>query len=232
MGYRNEIYRVNDAGVPSVKTPPEIKAGSFCVPASLQDWARRGWDIFKDISHAENSATRTNLKDASIIGLSYSLQLCHEAKEENGGCEKIMLRIDSWTYDNWGESTDLPIMELIFDAVSFSSPAKSLESLKVMARPVQAAEKVASRAVTAALFFINQINAGQVPDFERVLELHRVHPDLNKTTGRLAGHKNKNARGPYTVRSRMITLDKKIGQQPGKRGNSSSYDHTDRNNAE
>lgn len=203
MGYRNEIYRVNDAAAPSVKTPSDLPVGSFCVPASLQDWAKRGWDVFKDLTHAENSATRTNAKDSSILGLSYSLHHCHEGAGEKA-CEKIMLRIDSWTYDKLGETTDLPIMEIVFDAHLLSSPAKSIESLKIMARPAQAAEKIASRAVSAALFFINQINAGQVPDFERVLELHRIHPDLNRESGKIGGKQ----KGSYVVRSRTVSLQR------------------------
>ncbi len=53
-----------------------------------------------------------------------------------------------------------------------------------MARPIRLTEKVASRAINAALFLINQINTEQVPDFERVLELHRIHPGA----ARIAGH--------------------------------------------
>lgn len=202
MGYRNEIYRVNNAGVPSVKTP-DIPVGSFCVPASLQDWAQRGWDVFKDLHRAENSATRTNPKDSSILGLSYSLHHCHEGAGDEA-CEKLMLRIDSWTYDKLGETTDLPIMEVVFDAKQFTSPAKSIESLKIMARPAKDTEKVASRAVSAALFFINQINAGQVPDFERVLELHRIHPDLNRESGKIGGK----TKGSYVPRSRTVSLQR------------------------
>lgn len=98
-----------------------------------------------------------------------------------------MLRIDSWRHDLLGDTTDLPVMEIIFDATQFQTPARALESLKLMARPVKFTEKVASRTVSAALFLINQINAGQVPDFERVLELHRIHPDINRESGKTNG---------------------------------------------
>lgn len=158
------------------------------MPASMQDWKARGWRVFDGLDHPEHSATRPDPKDSSIIGLSYSLHSCHE-----GRAEKIMLRLDSWCYDKQGETTDLPVMELVFDAQRFAVPPRALESLKVMARPINLSEKVASRAVNAALFLINQINADQVPDFERILELHRIHPDLNKGAGMVAGKNNREA---------------------------------------
>jgi len=173
LGYRNEIYRVEP-----VESPQEHPVGSFCVPAVLKDWLSRGWVMFEGIEHSEKSATQPNAKDSSIDGLSYRLHHCHE-----NGREKIFLRIDSWCYDKFGETTDLPVLETVFDAAQFKTPAKALESIKVMARPIRLSERVASRAVNAALFLINQINAGQVPDFERVLELHRIHPAAGRGVG-------------------------------------------------
>jgi len=189
LGYRNEIYRVKTAAAHPPKTPSAIPVGSFCVPASLKDWQARGWVAFGELQHAEKSATRPNTKDSSIVGLSYSLHHCHE-----GEAEKIMLRIDSWCYDKYGETTDLPIMEILFDAKDFLVPSRAVESLKLMARPVRLNEKIASRTVSAALFLINQINADQVPDYERVLELHRIHPDLNRDSGNKTSGRNMRAR--------------------------------------
>jgi hypothetical protein len=177
LGYRNEIYRAEPV------KPASIAAGSFCVPAILKDWAARGWAVFDGIEHSEKSATQANAKDSSIDGLSYSLHHCHENDQE-----KIFLRIDSWRYDKFGETTDLPVLEIIFDASHFSSPARALESMKVMARPVPLSEKAGARVINAALFLIHQINNDQVPDFERVLALHRVHPESAKNTG--AGMEN------------------------------------------
>lgn len=196
MGYRNEIYRASCAAASSPNTPSAIPVGSYCIPAPLNEWQSRGWVAFGGLDHAEKSATRPNAKDSSIIGLSYSLQHCQE-----DNAEKILLRIDSWCYDKYGETTDLPIMEILFDAKDFLVPARAVESLKIMARPVRFNEKIASRTVNAALFLINQINADQVPDFERVLELHRIHPELNRDSGT----KNGKPRGSV-VRARTVSL--------------------------
>lgn len=176
LGYRNEIYRAGVAPVPSEEQAPS----SVCMPGAMADWQNRGWSIFSGIEKAENTATRANATDASIDGLSYTLHSCQE-KSAAGVCEKIFIRIDSWRYDRNGETTDLPVMAIVMSAALPQNPAQALESLKVMARPLHLTEKVASRAINAALFLINQINAGQVPDFERVLELHRLHPDLNRS---------------------------------------------------
>lgn len=174
MGYRNELYRA-EAVLPATG----MASGSVCVPASLQVWQQRGWSIFAGLEHAEKTATRPNPKDGSVDGLAYALHSC----QEGGGaqcCEKILVRIDSWRFTHGGDTTDLPVMEFIFDAAQLTTPERALESLKIMARPCPLTEKIAMRAVNGALFLINQINAGQVPDFERVLELHRLHPDLNR----------------------------------------------------
>ena len=160
--------------------------GSFCVPAVLRDWQKRGWDAFAGLEQSEQSATRGNPRDSSIQGLSYTIQNCHErCANDDSLTEKIFVRIDSWTYDRGGDTTDLPVMEMIFDANRFSNPERALESLKIMARPLCLTERVAMRAVNTALFLINQIKAEQVPDFERVLELHRLHPELS-SEGRAA----------------------------------------------
>lgn len=171
MGYRNEIYRAEAEAVPT---------GSVCVPASLREWQARGWSIFAGIDRAEKTATRPNPEDGSIDGLAYALHSCQEGRGTVFR-EKILVRIDSWRFTHGGDTTDLPVMELIFDAARLTAPECALESLKIMARPLSLTEKVAMRAVNGALFIINQINAGQVPDFERVLELHRLHPDLNRS---------------------------------------------------
>ncbi len=204
MGYRTEIYRAQASDLLCAKPPPDSPVGSFCVPATIENWTARGWDVFDGLKAAEKAATKTNPADSSIMGLSYSLQNCHEA-----GHEKIMLRIDSWRHDKFGDTTDLQVMEIIFNAAQLNVPAKALESLKLMARPVRFTEKVASRTVSAALFLINQIHAGQVPDFERVLELHRIHPDFNKDPHKdsrtINGHQGLKKNGKI-VRARTMPL--------------------------
>jgi len=175
LGYRNEIYRAaSPTRVSSVNKNQDLPHGSCCHLAPLAEWKDRGWRAFDGLDSAEQSATRTDPKDSSIHGLSYCLQSCSE-----GGREKILIRIDSWCYDKLGETSDLPIMELVFDAQGFSVPIRALDSLKIMARKLDLTERLASRAVNAAWFFINQINTKQVPDFERILTLHRIHPDIN-----------------------------------------------------
>jgi hypothetical protein len=179
LGYRNEIYRAAlTAGCRGGGSPArsrDVPLGSCCALAPLAEWKARGWRAFDGLDAAEQSATRVDPKDSSIHGLSYCLQSCLE-----GEGEKILIRIDSWRYDSLGETTDLPIMELVFDAAGFSVPIRALDSLKIMARKIHLTERLASRAVNAAWFFINQINAKQVPDFERILTLHRIHPDINR----------------------------------------------------
>ena len=207
MGYRNEIYRVAAVETPPVKRSLPEALGSFCVPAVLKDWPSRGWVALEGVEKAEHSATRANAKDSSIDGLSYSVHHCHENEQE-----KIFLRLDSWCYDKNGETTDLPVMECIFDAKNFNNPTKALESLKVMARPVLLTEKVASRAINAALFLINQINTELVPDFERVLELHRIHPGASRIMGHLNDKK---------TTDRVMQKIADTGQDTGMRSNGS-----------
>lgn len=165
------------------QSPP---VGSVCMPASLLEWRKRGWSLFDGIDVPEKTATRVNPHDSSIAGLSYSLHGCYEGFGPQAA-EKVFVRIDSWRFTYGGDTTDLPVMELIFDAQQLDMPARALESIKVMARPLVLSERVATRAINGALFLINQINAGQAPDFERVLELHRLHPDLNRSAVREHG---------------------------------------------
>lgn len=97
-------------------------------------------------------------------------------------------------------------MEFVFDAAAFSVPVRAVESLKILARPIPVTERVAMRAVNAAWFFLNQISAAQVPDSDRVLELHRIHPDMHRGDA-----------GEHKKRSGMTGLDFGLGR-PEKNG--------------
>lgn len=82
-------------------------------------------------------------------------------------------KINDWAARGWIAS----VTEIIFDAGQMAKPASVVQSIRIMARPLRLTEKICSRSMNAALFLINQINADQVPDYERILELHRIHPD-------------------------------------------------------
>lgn len=205
MGYRNEIYRAAPTG-------DGESSGSFCTPAPLQSWRDRGWRSLDGLPAATFSATRADPIHSSLFGLSYALHSCTEC-----GAEKILLRIDSWRTDRYGETTDVPVMEFVFDAAAFSVPVRAVESLKILARPVPVTERVAMRAVNAAWFFLNQISAGQVPDCDRVLELHRIHPDMRR--GESDGRDYKKRSGITGADDRIVDrfADQRLGR-PEKNG--------------
>ena len=208
MAYRTEITPLPGTG----------EAHSICIPAARLNWPVAGWTLFEFLQKPESAATRRDSAESTILGLGYSIHNCH-AVHGNGapcdGADTVLLRIDSWHYDLMGQVTDLPVMEIVFDARRFSVPARSVVSLKIMARPIKITEKISSRAVNAALFFLHQIQADQVPDFERILELHRLHPDLRRTSDDVlndseSGSGGKQNNKKLTVPSRRPTLGPKL----------------------
>lgn len=124
---------------------------------------------------ATGTALRRNPRDSHLCGLSYAIA------PAEGRAQAGTIKIESWIYGVQNESIYVPVMNFIF------MPPKpgggggiKVEELKILSRRISEDEFTGARAMSVALFFINQINAGQVPDYERILSLHQLHPQTRK----------------------------------------------------
>lgn len=126
-------------------------------------------------------ASRHDAASASVQGLSYSIA----SDDERPGCARLY--IESSLYDIHGQAMTVPVMEFRF-SVHAPCPARgggqdgaAIRDLKIMSRPLECDSDTGIRAISVALFFIHQIDAGRVPDWEYLLEFHKL------TTGRRLG---------------------------------------------
>lgn len=147
--------------------PGSSKTTAILSHATLSE---QGWRLFDGFDALEGSATHSNPRNAMISGLSYNLSTIDP--------HTLMLRLDAWRFNKRGETTALTVMELQFNAAGYAAPVNALTGLKIMARPSAINAQIAKQAIAAALFLMGQIRLGHVPDYERVLELHRLHPGL------------------------------------------------------
>jgi hypothetical protein len=88
------------------------------------------------------------------------------------------IRIDGWEYSILNESTEYPVLSFsLLDKFDMSLPRECfITDIRSYATGIPHTRRSAARAVSAALFFIKQINRGQVPDINRVLRIYKLHP--------------------------------------------------------
>ncbi len=134
------------------------------------DPSQRDVTGFALIPCGKNSALNTHARDNRLHGASWSLQ------PETQHPAWYHLTIESWVYGVQGEIMAMPVLDFLFRPGPEGLKDIDVRQLKIVSRTVTQDEYTNIRAMSVALFFINQINAGHVPDCERILKLHRLYP--------------------------------------------------------
>ncbi len=138
-------------------------------------WPPQGVSAFSAVPTAKGTALLRNARDARLFGLSYNIEPLAE-----GGDVWYRLRIETWAYGVQSDSIALPVLDFTFQPCpGLLSREVPVKDLKIMSRPLAGDGRTGGRALSVALFLINQINAGHVPDCERILRLHRLYPGCN-----------------------------------------------------
>lgn len=145
-------------------------------------WPPENLPGFSAVPATSGSATRRNPRDSLLYGLSYAIK---PVPRKGGGVQDgfYALRIEAWTYGVQNESMSVPVMDFTFSPACEKGAVASVGELKILARAVEDDGFSGARAMSVALFFINQINAGQVPDYERILKLHALYPQKGGLLG-------------------------------------------------
>jgi hypothetical protein len=137
---------------------------------SLQGPPLRDVPGFALIPCGHGSALNTHPRDNRLHGASWSLQ------PEPQHPAWYHLYVESWVYGVQGEMMSMPVLDFLFRPGPEGLKDIEIRQLKIVSRTVTQDEYTNIRAMSVALFFINQINAGHVPDCERILKLHRLYP--------------------------------------------------------
>ena|SRR5688572_8473197 len=152
------------------------------IEKALAFWPPRGWKQLGGITEFSGQAIAKDIRTARIFGLSYNISSEVLYKGKNP-LNRYTISIEGWEYSILNESNEYPVLSFnVLDRNDLLRPKDQFVSdIKVMSRPVTGSQ-ASRRAVTAGLFLIKQIMAGQVPDAERVLRIYRLFP--NSSGGR------------------------------------------------
>ena len=140
-------------------------------------WPPKGWAQFAKVKSSTGQSLSKDIGRARIIGLQYKIDTVPLFK----GCTKFLnhnITIDGWEYSILNESIEYPVLSFsLMDRFDDTMPAEYfITDIKVYATPVPHTKRSAMRAVTTALFLMDQIGLGQVPAVDHVLKSNRLHP--------------------------------------------------------
>ncbi len=140
-------------------------------------WPPAGWSQFASVQSSSGQSVAKDISTARIFGLQYRIESMPLFKNDT----KLFrhdIRIDGWEYSILNESTEYPVLSFsLLDKFDMSLPRECfITDIQTYATAIPHTRRSASRAVSAALFLIKQINRGQVPDVGRVLRIYKLHP--------------------------------------------------------
>jgi hypothetical protein len=140
-------------------------------------WPPAGWSQFASVQSSSGQSVAKDLGTARIYGLQYSIDSVPLFKNDT----KIFrhdIQIHGWEYSILNESTEYPVLSFsLLDRFDMALPRECfITDIRTYASGIPHTRRSASRAMSAALFFIKQINRGQVPDINRVLRIYKLHP--------------------------------------------------------
>ena len=149
----------------------EIKISDF-VQAYKGEQGKSAYLHQKNSAGIQGRAVEKDSTTSSIRGLSYQIT---DVKNKP---DFYAIDIKGWRYSVRNETREIKILS--FECKNPFLPGQrkklSLENIKVNARPLISNAASSQRSLMAAIFFIKQIEKGQVPDANRILRLYKIHP--------------------------------------------------------
>jgi hypothetical protein len=140
-------------------------------------WPPKGWAQLAKIKSCNGQSVSKDIARTRIIGLQYKIDTVPLFK----GCTKFLnhhISIDGWEYSILNESIEYPVLSFsLMDRFDDTMPAEYfITDIRAYATPVPHTKRSAMRAVTTAIFLMDQIGLGQVPAVDHVLKSNRLHP--------------------------------------------------------
>ena len=140
-------------------------------------WPPVGWKQFSVIEMSSGQSIAKDIAKARIFGLQYSIESVPLFKK-NEKFFRHNIEIQGWEYSILNESIEYPVLSFaVMDRFDPELPVECFVSdIRSYATVMPHTKRSAQRAVSAGLFMIKQIAAGQVPDVARVLQIYKLHP--------------------------------------------------------
>jgi hypothetical protein len=142
------------------------------------NWPPKGWNQFATVPASSGQAVAKDIAKAKIYGLQYSIESVPLFKMDTKLFRHDVC-ITGWDYSILNESSEYPVLsfslldrfDLSLEKECFVTDIRSYSAL------IPHTRRSANRAVSAAIFMINQIVEGNVPDVNRVLRIYKMHPN-------------------------------------------------------
>jgi len=147
-------------------------------------WPPNGWEVFHAIKKSCGQAVFKDPVGACVAGLTYTIEPTRIYDDEGNLVLSYAIDVQGWNYSILNESQEFPILSfhIIEREKDIRLKKPYISRLKILSRPLELTENKAHRVLLTALFLIKQIDAKNVPDYERILKLYRIHPDSRVST--------------------------------------------------
>lgn len=141
-------------------------------------WPPIGWSQFAQVTASSGRAVAKDIPKARIFGLHYSIESVPLFKMD----KKLMrhdICIEGWEYSILNESVEYPVLSFsLYDRFDLQLAKECfITDIRSYATPIPRVQQSVSRSIAAALFLIRQIENDCVPDVNRVLRAHKLHPN-------------------------------------------------------
>lgn len=151
-------------------------------------WPPRGWKQLDDITQVHGQALAKNVQTAQIYGLEYMIEsepLYNLAPH----FFRHKIQFSGWHYSILNESSEYPVLSYtLTDRYDVRKPREFfISDIRVLSCPVETRATHIQNLLAATVLLAAQIQAGQVPDFERIFSVNDLQCRRARPRGVLTG---------------------------------------------
>lgn len=142
-------------------------------------WPPRGWEGFGATQRASGQAIVKNPSEAKITGIQYSINPVPRAGSRDEDCSFLYaVEFVAWEYTIYNNSQEFPIISFVLKEqyAPNNNHRLSIDDVKIQAQNIKITDEIAERVMMASLYFIRQVENGNVPDWARILRFYRLAP--------------------------------------------------------
>lgn len=141
-------------------------------------WPPQGWEQFEMIDQSYGQAILKNPISAVVTGMSYVIEPVPVIDKTNQRKYAYAVRIDGWDYNIYNESSEYSILSFtIYEKLQRDRSNKLFVSkIKTRSQSLPKTYESGKRIMNAAIFMMKKIERGDVPDFDKILRMYKVHP--------------------------------------------------------
>lgn len=147
-------------------------------------WPPRGWKQLEEIPEMSGQALTKNVQTAQIYGLEYTIEsepLYHLAPH----FFRHKIQFNGWHYSILNESSEYPVLSYtLTDRYDIRKPREVfIADIRVLSCPVESRAAHIQNLLTVTTAMAADIQAGKVPDFERLFAVYDLQCRRTRQSG-------------------------------------------------